>query len=142
MNQKKDRKMKQIMKILIGAAWIDGIIQAEERKYLQRMAQTHNLAEDPEIKPLLSELKPVKPTECYQWLKEYLGDNPTKQDYYDLLETVSALIYSDGDVDIREVKLLEQLQHLEPTKDSHQLGLEKVLKVIQKLYRQAVHQQI
>jgi uncharacterized membrane protein YebE (DUF533 family) len=142
MNKKKERKMKQTMKILIGAAWIDGIIQPEERKYLQRMAQTHNLAEDPEIKILLSELKPVKPTECYQWLQEYLGDNPTKQDYYDLLETMSALIYSDGDVDIREVKLLEQLQNLEPTKSDRQAGFDKVLKVIQKLYRQAVHQQI
>jgi uncharacterized tellurite resistance protein B-like protein len=142
MNKKKERKMKQTMKILIGAAWIDGIIQPEERKYLQRMAQTHNLAEDPEIKILLSELKPVKPTECYQWLQEYLGDNPTKQDYYDLLETMSALIYSDGDVDIREVKLLEQLQNLEPTKSDRQAGFDKVLKVIQKLYRQAIHQQI
>jgi uncharacterized membrane protein YebE (DUF533 family) len=142
MNKKKEKKMKQIMKILIGAAWIDGIIQPEERKYLQRMAQTHNLAEEPEIKVLLSELKPVKPTECYQWLQEYLGDNPTKQDYYDLLESMSALIYSDGDVDIREVKLLEQLQNLEPTKSDNQAGFDKVLKVIQKLYRQAVHQQI
>jgi uncharacterized membrane protein YebE (DUF533 family) len=142
MNNKKERKMKQTMKILIGAAWIDGIIQPEERKYLQRMAQIHNLAEDPDIKPLLSELKPVKPTECYQWLQEYLGDNPTKQDYYDLLETMSALIYSDGDVDIREVKLLEQLQNLEPTKTDCQAGFDKVLKTIQKLYRQAIHQQI
>jgi hypothetical protein len=55
---------------------------------------------------------------------------------------MSALIYSDGDVDIREVKLLEQLQNLEPSKSDRQAGFDKVLKVIQKLYRQAIHQQI
>ncbi len=134
--------MKQLIKILIGAAWIDGIIQPEERKYLKRMADNKNLAEDPEIKLLLSEIKPVKPTQCYKWLEEYLGDNPTKQDYYDLLEAISALIYSDGDVDIREIKLLEQLQNCDPTKESRQTFSDKILKMIQKLYRQAVHQQI
>ncbi|MGL5806264.1 MAG: TerB family tellurite resistance protein [Xenococcaceae cyanobacterium] len=134
--------MKQLIKILIGAAWIDGIIQPEERKYLKRMADNKNLAEDPEIKLLLSEIKPVKPTQCYKWLEEYLGDNPSKQDYYDLLEAISALIYSDGDVDIREIKLLEQLQNSDPTKESRQSFSDKILKMIQKLYRQAVHQQI
>jgi uncharacterized membrane protein YebE (DUF533 family) len=134
--------MKQLIKILIGAAWIDGIIQPEERQYLKRMVDAQNLAEDPEIKLLLSELKPVKPTQCYKWLEEYLGDNPSKQDYYDLLEAMSALIYSDGDVDIREIKLLEQLQNCDPTKESRQTFSDKILKMIQKLYRQAVHQQI
>jgi uncharacterized membrane protein YebE (DUF533 family) len=134
--------MKQLIKILIGAAWIDGIIQPEERQYLKRMVDAQNLAEDPEIKLLLSELKPVKPTQCYKWLEEYLGDNPSKQDYYDLLEAMSALIYSDGDVDIREIKLLEQLQNCDPTKESRQSFSDKILKMIQKLYRQAVHQQI
>jgi uncharacterized membrane protein YebE (DUF533 family) len=134
--------MKQLIKIIIGAAWIDGVIQPEERKYLKRMVETHNLSEDTEVKSLLSELKPVKPAECYKWLEEYLGDNPTKEDYFDLLEAMSALIYSDGDVDVREIKLLEQLQNLDPTKESRQSFFDKFLKVVQKLYRQAVHQQI
>ena len=31
--------MKQILKILIGAAWIDGVVQPEERNYLRRIAK-------------------------------------------------------------------------------------------------------
>ena len=86
------------MKILVGAAWIDGIIQTEEREYLRHKAIANNLAEDKEIKSLLSEIVPVQGPECYQWLSEYLGENPSESDYQALLEEISALIYSDSDV--------------------------------------------
>ncbi|MGL5793241.1 MAG: TerB family tellurite resistance protein, partial [Waterburya sp.] len=76
--------MRQILKILIAAAWIDGVIQPEERAYLRRVAQDFQLAEDPEIKPLLSELKPVQAVDCYQWLDEYFGENPSLEDYQEL----------------------------------------------------------
>ena len=89
-------KMKQILNILIGAAWIDGIIQPEERIYLRRVAHDFKLADDPEIKPLLSELKPIQPVECYQWLEEYLGNNPSAEDYQQVLEVIMGLVYSVG----------------------------------------------
>ena len=142
MHIKQEKKMKQILKILIGAAWIDGVVQPEERQYLQRIATAYQLADDPEIKPLLSELKPVKPQECYQWLQEYLGENPTQEDYQELLEKTSGLIYSDGDVDIREVKLIEKLQLLDPANEPNLSVFDKALRKIQKLYRQAVEQQV
>lgn len=141
MHIKQINKMKQTLKILIGAAWIDGVIQPEERKYIRRIAKEYQLEEDPEIKPLLSELKVVKPEECYQWLQEYLGDNPTQADYQELLEKTSGLIYSDGDVDIREVRLIEKLQLQAPSLQSHFSVFDKLLKKIQKLYRQAIEQQ-
>ena len=68
-----DVKQKLLMKILVGAAWIDGIIQTEEREYLRHKAIANNLAEDKEIKSLLSEIVPVQGPECYQWLSEYFG---------------------------------------------------------------------
>lgn len=142
MQIKQTNKMKQKLKILIGAAWIDGVIQPEERKYFRRIAKQYQLEDDPEIKPLLSELKVVKPEECYQWLQDYLGENPSQQDYQELLETTSGLIYSDGDVDIREVRLIEKLQLLAPTKESNSSVFNKLLKKIQKLYQQAIEQQI
>jgi uncharacterized membrane protein YebE (DUF533 family) len=98
-------KTKQLIKILVGAAWIDGIIQPEEREYLRRMAKEQDLVEDSDIQTLLSEIKPVTATECYQWLEDYLGENHTDSDYKQLLEAISALIYSDGDVDIQEAKV-------------------------------------
>ncbi|MDJ0731499.1 MAG: TerB family tellurite resistance protein [Crocosphaera sp.] len=135
-------KNKQLLKILIGAAWIDGIIQVEEREYLKRMAETNGLSEEIELKDLLSELKPVHPPQCYQWLEEYLGDNPTLDDYQELLETLSALIYSDGDVQMQEAQLLTKLQLLDPAQESPKSAFEKILKTIQKVYKKAVDQKI
>ncbi|MGK7942080.1 MAG: TerB family tellurite resistance protein [Crocosphaera sp.] len=135
-------KNKQLLKILIGAAWIDGIIQVEERDYLKRMSQSHGLSEDEDLKDLLSELKPVQPTQCYQWLEEYLGDNPTIDDYQQLLETLSALIYSDGDVQMQEAQLLTKLQLLDPAQDSPKSAFDQFLKYIQKMYKKAISQKI
>ena len=44
--------VKNLVKILIGAAWIDGKIQPEEREYLRQIAQQKGVANDPDIKPL------------------------------------------------------------------------------------------
>lgn len=143
MNQetKQKYKMKQLLKILIGAAWIDGIIQPEERKYLRRLATEFNLAQEPELKPLLSELKRVPTAECYQWVENYLGENPTEADYQELLEKISALIYSDGDIDIRESRLIEKVQSLDPTKQPRKTLINTLLKQIQILYREAIKEQ-
>lgn len=136
------QKNQQLLKILVGAAWIDGIIQVEERDYLRRMAESHGVADDLELKNLLSELKPVTPTQCYQWLEEYLGNNPTANDYQELLEALSALIYSDGDVQLQEAQLLTKLQLLDPAQDSSKSAFDKLLKSIQKLYKKAISQKL
>ena len=134
----KQDKTKLLLKILIGAAWIDGVIQQEERQYLNNMAQEKGFAENPEIKPLLSELRVVQPVECYAWLKTYLGESPTQEDYQNLFGAISALIYSDSNVDVEEAKLLNRLQLLDPAKEEPQSAFDKLLKSIQKLYRRSI----
>ncbi len=131
-------KTKQLLKILVGAAWIDGIIQTEEREYLKKMAVDSGLNDDPQIQSLLSEIKPVTANECYQWLEEYLGDNHSQKDYEDLLEAISALVYSDGDIDIQEAKLLSHLQELDPEQPSQNSIFDRLLTSIRQLYRQGV----
>lgn len=133
--------VKQLVKILIGAAWIDGKIQPEEREYLHRVAKETGVADDPEIQPLLYELRAVLPDECYGWLKEYLGDRPSLEDYQRLIEALSALIYSDGEVATEEAKLLTRLQLLNPASTSPKSGPNSILKAIQKLYRRWIDQQ-
>lgn len=136
-----DSHVKQLVKILIGAAWIDGRIQPEERQYLRQVAQQSNVAEDPEIRPLLNELKSVSSDECYRWVQEYLGDHASQEDYQGLIEAISALIYSDGDVDTEEAKLLTRLQLLDPAQTSPKSTHNSVLKAIQKLYHRWIDQQ-
>jgi uncharacterized tellurite resistance protein B-like protein len=133
---------KQLVKILIGAAWIDGKIQQEEREYLQRIAKESGVADDPEIQPLLYELRAVLPDECYTWVKEYLGDRPNADDYQRLIEALSALIYSDGEVAIEEAKLLTRLQLLDPSSGTPKSSQNNVLTAIQRLYRRWIDQQI
>lgn len=134
-------RVKQLVKILIGAAWIDGKIQQEEREYLQRVAKEKGVADDPEIQPLLYELRAVLPDECYAWVKEYLGDRPDPEDYQRLIEALSALIYSDGEVATEEAKLLTRLQLLDPATETPKSGVNNVLNAIQKLYRRWIDKQ-
>lgn len=139
----KINKMKQILKIVIAAAWIDGVIQSEERAYLRRIAQDFQLADDPEIKPLISELRPVSAVECYQWLDEYFGENPSEEDFLELFEKISGLVYSDGYIDIREAKLIETIQSCDPNSpDCRNSILDKTLRKIQKIYKAAIEQQV
>lgn len=133
--------IKQLIKILIGAAWIDGKIQPEEREYLYKVAKEKGVAEDPEIRPLLSELRRVQQEEFYSWVEAYLGDRPNLEDYQRLVDSISALIYSDGDVATEEAKLLTRLQLLDPISESQKPAYNSVLKAIQKLYRRWVDQQ-
>ncbi len=134
----KNPDVKQLLKILIAAAWLDGKIQPEERQYLQQIAKEKNIATDPEIKPWLYELVPVKPAECYEWIKEYLGNSPTTEDYQNLIQEIGGLIYSDGEVAIEEAKLLATIQDLSEKSESNQGKLNTMLKQVQKMYRRWV----
>ncbi|MBI1241178.1 tellurite resistance TerB family protein [Umezakia ovalisporum] len=133
--------VKNLVKILIGAAWIDGKIQPEERQYLREIAQAKGLATDPEIKPWLYELVPVQPKECYAWVQEYLGDRPSLEDCENLIEAISGLIYSDGDVAVEEARLLTKLQQLTNLSETTQSLHTALLKQVQKLYRRWVEVQ-
>lgn len=129
-----DPEIKKLLRILVGAAWIDGKVQPEERKYLHQVADRHGIADDPELQPWLSELKSVSPAECQGWVKEYLGDRPTVEDCHQLIEAISGLMYSDGDIANEEAELLTQLQLFEPQVAPEQ-RYAPVLKAVQKLYR-------
>ncbi|NEO82790.1 MAG: TerB family tellurite resistance protein [Spirulina sp. SIO3F2] len=132
---------KALLKILMGAAWLDGVIQPEERQYLHTMAQNNQLDQDPDIKKLLSEAQPIAPAECMQWITAYLRQYHTEADYQALLEALSALIYSDGDVQVEEAKVLMQVQGMAPQAESESGMVPKVLKSIQMLYKRAVQNQ-
>jgi uncharacterized tellurite resistance protein B-like protein len=133
---------KELIKILIGAAWIDGKVQPEEKDYLCRIAQKNGVAEDPELKPFLYQLRPVTSQECYRWVESYIGNHPSHEDYEALIEALSGIIYSDGDVDTEEAKLLTRIQSLDPIHQEHRKSVfNHFLKSVRKLYREAVNQE-
>lgn len=132
--------VKTLVKILIGAAWLDGKIQPEEREYLHRIAKEKGVSEDPEIQPLLYELRSVKSEECYQWLQDYLGDQPSSAECQHLIEAISGLIYSDGAIANEEARLLTRLQQLDAGTETPSSLHSKILSAIRKLYRHGISQ--
>ncbi len=109
-NQEKSSKdNKQLLKLLIGIAWIDGVLEPGEQAFLQRMINEKGLADDPEIKSLLLVDKPVQPEECYSWLQAYLGNKSEDKDFQELYEALESLMYSDGALDSQEKELLAEL---------------------------------
>lgn len=127
--------LKTLIKILIGAAWIDGKIQPEEREYLHRIAKEKGVDEDPEIQPLLYEFRAVKPEECYGWVQEYLGDRPSSEACQQLIEAISGLVYSDGSIATEEATLLNKLQLLDPINETSEAGPGAILQSVRKLYQ-------
>ncbi len=128
----------KLIKILVATAWLDGKVQLEEQQYLQKVAQEAGLAEDEALKPLLYGLRPVSKEECYDWVDDYLGPRPTSEACQQLLENISGLIYSDGEVAAEEAKLLTQIQRLDPENAEPQQFRDSVTKAIQQLYQRWV----
>jgi uncharacterized tellurite resistance protein B-like protein len=120
-----------LIKILIGIAWLDGKIEPEEREYLTKVATAHHVDEDIEIHPLLEGKMKVTATECQQWIQAYLGDRSIHDDDR-LIEAISGLIYSDGDVATAEAKLLVDIQ---ATPSLVQPAEQQLLTKIRRLYQ-------
>jgi len=127
--------IKNLIKILIGTAWIDGKVQPEEQGYLLKIAQENGIDQEPEIYPLLYGLKTISRTECYNWLRDYLGDRPTSEACQHLLEALSGLIYSDGTVDSEEAKLLQKIQIFDPANKDEEHAHNTLLTAIRHLYQ-------
>ncbi len=126
LNQRYSRKDdKQLLKVLIGIAWIDGILEPGEEKYLNQMATKTKLTNDPEIKALLKQ--PVTPEQCYEWLQDYLGKNPSDEKYQELYENMTVLMASDAEIDAEETELL---QFLSDKKTRQQKLKERLTKII------------
>ncbi len=123
----------KLFRLLIAAAWIDGVFQAEEWEYLYKLASKRSLLDNPEIKSLLSSKEPIAPEQCYQWLSEYLGESPTMETYQSLFAEIAGVVYADGYIANEEAQLLNQLQALDPSKINSHSALNLIFGSIRKL---------
>jgi uncharacterized tellurite resistance protein B-like protein len=131
---------RKLLKILIGVAWIDGQVQDDERTHILQIAQEQGLADDPAINDLLANMGDVavELTDCQRWIQDYLGDLPSAENYQQLLEALSNIVYSDNDVATAEAQLLTNYQRLDPQQQPANLSvgqtiLAKLRTVYQKL---------
>jgi hypothetical protein len=120
-----------LVKILIGVAWLDGQIQPQERRFLDRVLQAHQLDGDVELQSLLDGKIALAATDCENWIQAYLGDRSIYDDDR-LIEGISALIYIDGDVANAEARLLTDIQSdPTPVQPSEQILVTKIRQLYQ-----------
>lgn len=126
---------RDLLEILVAVAWIDGEIQPEERKFLEKIAVQQNINSATELQDLLVKHRDSSSDRCYQLLEKYLGSKPEPADYDNLLSAVSKLIYSDDDIATEEASLLTKMQNLNPQNLKSASTFDRVIGKIQKLYR-------
>ena len=136
--KKSDR---DLLKILVSIAWIDGEIQPEERKFLEKITVENEMASAGSLPDLLAQYQDSSTEQCYRLIEEYVGSNPNLADYNNLLNAVSKLIYSDDDIAIEEAELLTKLQNLDPQHSQQNSTLNRVITKIQQIYKKALKQQ-
>ena len=124
----------QLFKIAVGVAWIDGKVQNEEHDYLVRLANQRGIETHPEIYPLLNSLKKVTKDECYQLISDYLGPKPKPEKLNQLIEEISGLIYSDGNMDSSEAEVLNDIQGMIQPHTCKNLN-SKIVNIIQGYYK-------
>ena len=135
MSQLTNKNNQDLFKILVAVAWIDGEVQPEERKFLEKIAAQQNLKSPEEVKSLLASHKATSTSQVYELLREYLGSNPSADDYHNLLSAVSTLIYSDNDIATEEASLLTEMQNLDPNNIESPSVFDKLISKIQQLYQ-------
>ncbi|WP_414752118.1 carotenoid oxygenase family protein [Anabaena sp. CCY 9910] len=104
--ERSTQENKQLLKILVGMAWLDGELEPGEKEYLSKIADQKRLTEDAEIKSLLSDNKPIQPQQCFDWLQAYLGKNPSPYKFEALDEVLESLFTSGAEIDEREKEML------------------------------------
>ncbi|MEM7594118.1 MAG: TerB family tellurite resistance protein [Cyanobacteria bacterium P01_A01_bin.83] len=127
-----------LLEILIAVAWIDGEIQPEEKKFIERIASEQNISLTTELQTLFANYKDSSLEQCYQLLNQYLGTNPNLEDYEHLLTAVSKLIYSDNDIATAEASILTQLQNLDPRNLKSNSAFDQAIHKIRQLYRAGI----
>ena len=124
---------RNLLEILVAVAWIDGEIQPEERKFIEKIAV--QIGSSAEVEDLLNNYRDSSQEQCYQLLEQYLGNSREPDDYNNLLSAVSSLIYSDNDIATEEANLLTTIQNIDPQNYRERSTLDKVIGKIQKLYK-------
>jgi hypothetical protein len=93
-----------MLKILIGSAWVDGVLESHELDYLHTLLDRYGEEHNAELRKLLAKPTPIQQTE--QWMAEYLY-NATGTERQQLLGAMGNLLYSDRDVTASEHVLID-----------------------------------
>ena len=125
---------KLLVKIVIGAAWVDRHLEAEEIEYFQQLLEQYHLHIDDELQQLLKFPVPLKQTEL--WIVRYLK-NSTNTEREALLKAIVNMLMADLCVSEIERELLDEYREymlaIPPHTEVKPTKIETVIRFIQKL---------
>ncbi len=102
-------KKEQLMRIVVGAAWSDGILTQGEVDYLSSLLKRQKLASEAALLTLLEE--PVPPLQLEGWIVDYLQGTTTVERLA-ALAAIANLLMSDGVVSQGEHNLIDEFHAL------------------------------
>ncbi len=101
--------LRQMLAIIIGAAWADGHLEATELAYLQKLLQQYHLHLDGELQALLT--APVELGATERLIAAFLPDS-TASERQKLLVDIGTLLIADDVVSPQEHQLLDDYYQL------------------------------
>jgi|GEM_PF-4666939 len=112
---------RELFKVLVGVAWIDGEISEEENLYLNGLAYKCNLSDDPEVQALLQFERPILFEDCLALIQSYLHDNRSEESFNRMVKSIKSLIRSDGVVASEEQAFLQVSNFLNEVAENPQI---------------------
>ncbi|MEM9566992.1 MAG: TerB family tellurite resistance protein [Cyanobacteria bacterium P01_E01_bin.34] len=122
------------LKILIGSAWADGVLEAEEQEVLTAALKRYGETYDRELKHLLESPVPLQQTE--RWISQYLAD-ATETDRQALLGAIGRVLFADREVTDEEHMLLDDFHSMMGTIPAH-LEMPEVAKTVGKFIKKTL----
>ncbi len=127
---------KLLLKIVIGAAWIDRHLAPEEIEYLQKLLQQYHLHIDSELQQLLQQQIPFEQTE--NWIIEYLEDT-TDKERLRLLSAIANMVMADENVSKIEHQLLDEYYELMARIPAHPEAMPNVVQTVSRFVQRLIH---
>lgn len=122
------------LKILIGSAWADGVLDPEEQEILSAALQRHGETYDRELKHLLEH--PVDLQQTERWISQYLAD-ATDTERQALLGAIGRVLFADRDISDEEHMLLDDFHSMMGTIPAH-AEIPELAKTVGKFVKKAV----
>jgi uncharacterized membrane protein YebE (DUF533 family) len=126
---------KELMQIIIGAAWVDGELDSSEIQYLTRLLERYGLSHDRDLQALLT--SPVSMRQTELWIADYLQDT-TETERQSALAAIAKLMIIDDQVSEIEHQLLDDFYEFMAAIPPHSETIQTVVESVGKFFRSAV----
>ncbi len=114
-------KDKELFKVLVAVAWIDGDVSEEENVYLTGLAYKCDLNDDPEVQDLLKFEQPIPFKDCLDLIRSYLDGHRSEEMFNQMVKSIKSLIKSDGVVASEEQAFLQVSNFLHEVHENPQI---------------------